>query len=92
MTTFDSEKAAELHRELHSHLPSDPALRVKRWKAYNRARPRYLRKHRRRSDLNFLANSDSCVLRSMRASSGNDGSSQAGSGAVEDKCASILRS
>lgn len=29
MTTFDSEKAAALHRELHSHLPSDPALRVK---------------------------------------------------------------
>ncbi|MGI3169120.1 nitrile hydratase subunit alpha [Pseudooceanicola sp. C21-150M6] len=29
MTTFNSEKAAALHRELHSHLPSDPALRVK---------------------------------------------------------------
>jgi nitrile hydratase subunit alpha len=29
MPTFDSEKAAELHHELHSHLPSDPALRVK---------------------------------------------------------------
>ena len=29
MPSFDSEKAAELHREIHSHLPSDPALRVK---------------------------------------------------------------
>ncbi len=29
MATFDSEQAAELHRHLHSHLPSDPALRVK---------------------------------------------------------------
>lgn len=29
MPTFDSENAAKLHRELHSHLPSDPALRVK---------------------------------------------------------------
>ncbi len=29
MPTFDSEKAAIIHRELHSHLPSDPALRVK---------------------------------------------------------------
>ena len=29
MSSFDSEKAAALHRELHSHLPSDPALRVK---------------------------------------------------------------
>ncbi len=29
MATFDSENAARLHRELHSHLPSDPALRVK---------------------------------------------------------------
>jgi len=29
MTNFDSDKAAELHRHLHSHLPSDPALRVK---------------------------------------------------------------
>jgi len=29
MPTFDSEAAAHLHRELHSHLPSDPALRVK---------------------------------------------------------------
>lgn len=29
MTTFDSDEAAEIHRHLHSHLPSDPALRVK---------------------------------------------------------------
>jgi nitrile hydratase len=29
MATFDSEKAGALHRELHTHLPSDPALRVK---------------------------------------------------------------
>lgn len=29
MATFDSENAGRLHRELHSHLPSDPALRVK---------------------------------------------------------------
>ncbi len=29
MATFDSENAAEIHRRLHSHLPSDPALRVK---------------------------------------------------------------
>ncbi len=29
MPSFDSEKAAAIHRELHSHLPSDPALRVK---------------------------------------------------------------
>ena len=29
MTSFDSEHAAEIHRHLHSHLPSDPALRVK---------------------------------------------------------------
>jgi len=29
MPTFDSKKAAAIHRELHSHLPSDPALRVK---------------------------------------------------------------
>lgn len=29
MTTFDAEETADLHRELHSHLPSDPALRVK---------------------------------------------------------------
>jgi len=29
MATFDSENAADIHRHLHSHLPSDPALRVK---------------------------------------------------------------
>jgi len=29
MASFDSEQAADLHRHLHSHLPSDPALRVK---------------------------------------------------------------
>ncbi len=29
MSTFDSDKAAETHRHLHSHMPSDPALRVK---------------------------------------------------------------
>ena len=29
MASFDSQKAAALHRELHAHLPSDPALRVK---------------------------------------------------------------
>jgi nitrile hydratase subunit alpha len=29
MATFDGERAAALHRELHTHLPSDPALRVK---------------------------------------------------------------
>lgn len=29
MPTFDSEKAAKLNRELHTYLPSDPALRVK---------------------------------------------------------------
>ena len=29
MASFDSDKAAALHRELHTHLPSDPALRVK---------------------------------------------------------------
>jgi nitrile hydratase len=29
MATFDSERAATLHRELHAHLPSDPVLRVK---------------------------------------------------------------
>ena len=28
MASFDSEQAADLHRHLHSHLPSDPALRV----------------------------------------------------------------
>ena len=29
MPSFDSEKAARIHRELHAHLPPDPALRVK---------------------------------------------------------------
>lgn len=29
MASFDSEKVAEIHRHLHSHLPSDPALRMK---------------------------------------------------------------
>ena len=29
MPEYDSAKVAALHRELHSHLPSDPALRVK---------------------------------------------------------------
>ena len=29
MSTFDSDKVAQIHRELHSHLPSDSALRVK---------------------------------------------------------------
>ncbi|MEM7122004.1 MAG: nitrile hydratase subunit alpha [Pseudomonadota bacterium] len=29
MTDYDSAKVAALHRELHNHLPSDPALRVK---------------------------------------------------------------
>jgi len=29
MPTFDSEKATKIHQHLHSHLPSDPALRVK---------------------------------------------------------------
>ncbi len=29
MPTFKSDKAAEIHRHIHSHLPSDPALRVK---------------------------------------------------------------
>ncbi len=29
MTTFDSDEAAHVHRHLHSHLPSDPALRVR---------------------------------------------------------------
>ncbi len=29
MASFDTKKAAEIHRELHSHLPSEPALRVK---------------------------------------------------------------
>lgn len=29
MPSFDSIAAAEIHRHLHSHLPSDPALRIK---------------------------------------------------------------
>ena len=29
MTSFDSKKAADLHRHLHSHLPSESGLRVK---------------------------------------------------------------
>ena len=29
MSSYDTEKAAKLHRELHSHLPPDPALRLK---------------------------------------------------------------
>ncbi len=29
MTTYDSDKIAKIHRDLHDHLPSDPALRVK---------------------------------------------------------------
>jgi nitrile hydratase len=29
MTSYDSNKVAQIHRELHSHLPSEPALRVK---------------------------------------------------------------
>jgi nitrile hydratase subunit alpha len=29
MTSYDSEKVAKIHRELHSHMPPDPALRVK---------------------------------------------------------------
>lgn len=29
MATYDSEKAATIHRHLHTHLPTDPALRVK---------------------------------------------------------------
>jgi len=29
MSKFDSDNAAKIHRHLHSHLPSDPALRVK---------------------------------------------------------------
>ena len=29
MTDFDAEKVAGIHRELHSHLPSDSALRIK---------------------------------------------------------------
>ncbi len=29
MPSFDSDNAAKIHQHLHSHLPSDPALRVK---------------------------------------------------------------
>jgi len=29
MSSFDSDTVAEIHRKLHSHLPSEPALRVK---------------------------------------------------------------
>ena len=29
MPTFDSDSAAEVHEHLHSHLPSEPALRIK---------------------------------------------------------------
>jgi nitrile hydratase len=29
MSDFDADKVAKIHRELHSHLPSEPALRVK---------------------------------------------------------------
>lgn len=29
MTSFNSDRVARIHRELHDHLPSDPALRVK---------------------------------------------------------------
>ncbi len=29
MTDFDADKIAEIHQHLHSHLPSEPALRVK---------------------------------------------------------------
>jgi nitrile hydratase subunit alpha len=29
MARYDSEKVAKIHRHLHSHLPSEPALRVK---------------------------------------------------------------
>jgi nitrile hydratase subunit alpha len=29
MSSFDRHKAADLHQHLHSHMPSDPALRVK---------------------------------------------------------------
>lgn len=29
MSSYDSEKVAKLHRELHSHLPPEPALRLK---------------------------------------------------------------
>jgi nitrile hydratase len=29
MTSFDSDRIADIHRQLHTHLPSDPALRIK---------------------------------------------------------------
>src|SRR5215467_8990541 len=29
MTSYDSDKVAHIHEELHSHLPLEPALRVK---------------------------------------------------------------
>ncbi len=29
MATYDTDKASEIHRQIHSHVPSDPALRVK---------------------------------------------------------------
>ena len=29
MSSYDSDKIAKLHRELHSHVPSEPALRLK---------------------------------------------------------------
>jgi len=29
LSSYDSNKVAKLHRELHSHLPSEPALRLK---------------------------------------------------------------
>ena len=29
MSDYDSDKVAEIHRHLHSHLPPEPALRVK---------------------------------------------------------------
>ncbi len=29
MTDFDADQVAHIHRELHSHLPSEPALRIK---------------------------------------------------------------
>ena len=29
MASYDSDKVAHIHEELHSHLPPEPALRVK---------------------------------------------------------------
>ena len=29
MSSYDPEKADEIHEHVHSHIPSDPALRVK---------------------------------------------------------------